>query len=181
MIHRMPCSAFARVRSGGTERLWGSHNNGNKLLHCFGGVGTDDGIAFTAIMETGPNDFGTPTRTKYIRRIRVLGRGVPVLQLKRNFESGVYKSFALDMDSAVDMWAISEDWGEGTWGPEAVFAEDRIHPDAYGRFFQIRITDSSTDTGRTLLPVGSQEYSLVAGDWGIYGIYTDATILGVRD
>jgi hypothetical protein len=181
VIHRMPVSAFTRVRYGTSERLFGSHNNANKLLHCFGGVGTDDGIAFTAIMETGPIDFGAPTRTKYIRRIRILGRGVPVLQIKRNFEAGIYRSFALDMDSEEDMWLLAEEWGEGTWGPEAVFAEDRIHPDAYGRFFQIRVTDSSSDTGRTLLPVGSQEYALVAGDWGIYGLYFDATMLGVRD
>jgi hypothetical protein len=181
VIHRMPCSAFTRVRVGATERLFGSHNNSNKLLHCFAGVGTDDGQMFTAIMETGPNDFGAPTRTKYIRRLRVLGRGLPVVQFKRNFESGVYKSFPLNLASSLDVWSTDDDWGDGDWGPQSILGEYLLHPDAYGRFFQIRVTDSSDDLGHKLLPVGSREYSVLAGDWGIYGLFFDATILGVRD
>jgi hypothetical protein len=181
VFHRMPAQAFTRFRSGAVEYLFGAHNASNKFLHLFAPVGTDDGATFTAIMETGPYEFGAPTRTKYVRRIRFLGRGQVTAQLIRNFQTAVYKTRALDMSATTDLWALSDLWGVGTWGPDAVFKEALWNSDAYGRYFQIRLSDSSTGTSRNLIEVGSVEYALTAGEWAVFMIALEGELLGLRD
>lgn len=181
VFHRMPATTFARFRSGAIEYLFGGHGTANKFLQLFAPIGTDDGATFTAIMETGAYDFGAPTRTKYIRRIRILGRGDLILQFRRNFQSAIYKTAPVDLSSASDLWSLADLWGTGTWGPDSMFQEAEINPDAYGRYFQLRFSDSSTDVSRKLLEVGSREYSLTAGEWAIYLITLEGDLLGVRD
>jgi hypothetical protein len=146
----------------------------------FAPVGTDDGVIFTAILETGELDFGAPSRTKYVRRIRILGRGDVTLQIKKNFRSAVDKTKAINMTSLNNLWNTGV-WNTGNWGPDSLFKEALINPDAYGRVFQLRFTDSSSAIGRKLLEVGSREYSITSGEWGIYLFTIDADLLGVRD
>lgn len=181
VFHRMPATCFTRYRNAGVEFLYGGKSTENKFLYLFANIGTDDGATFVGIMETGAYDFGAPTRTKYIRRCRVLGRGHPIVILKRNFKSATYKSFPIDMSSGTDLWSVAHVWGSGTWGPDSLFKEALINPDAYGRYFQIRITDAQTATGKKLIEVGSQEYSVQAGEWAVYGVIMDADLMGMRD
>lgn len=181
VFHRMPATTFARFRSGAVEYLFGGKSTENKFLQLFSGVGTDDGAAFAAIMETGAYDFGAANRTKYLRNVRVLGRGHPIMELKKNFQSAVYKIYPLDLSSSSDLWSLGDLWGTGTWGPDSVYKEDLVHADAYARYFQIVITDAQTGVGTKLIEVGSREYSITSGEWAVYGILMEADLLGVRD
>lgn len=181
MFQRIPASTFTRYRSGTVEYLFGGHATSNKFLQIFAPVGTDDGATFTAIMETGAYDFGTPTRTKYIRRARVLGRGAVTLQLIRNFQTAAYKTNALSMLGVTDLWTMADLWGVGTWGPSSVIREALVNPDAYGRFFQLRFTDSSVNVAAKLIEVGSHEFSITAGEWAVYMVTLEGSVLGVRD
>jgi hypothetical protein len=180
-FQRMPATAFTRWRYGTIDRLFAASNNSNKVLQAFGPVGTDDGVAFASIAETGALDFDRPTVYKYLRFMRMLGRGQFNLLMLRNFKVDIYKTFVIDMASAGDVWAPSDIWGTDTWGPQALLQEAKIHPDAYVRFLSLRFTDSDPDVGTKPIPVGSRDYRLIAGEWGIYGYNIDATVLGVRD
>ena len=177
----MPATTFSRYRSGAVEYLFGGKSSENKFMQMFSGAGTDDGAFFAAIMETGAYDFSAANRTKYIRNIRVLGRGHPIMELKRNFQSAVYKIFPLDLSHATDTWNPADLWGSGSWGPDSVYKEDLVHADAYGRYFQILITDAQSVAGQKLVEVGSAEYSITSGEWAVYGVLMEADLLGVRD
>lgn len=179
-FHRMPATTFSRWRSGANEYLYGGHSTANKFLRLYAPVGTDDGSAFTALLETSAYDFNAPDRTKYVRRLRVLGRGRFTVQMKRDFQSAVYKTFPLDLSSNSDLWG-DENWGAGTWGPAALFQEDRVNTDAYGRYITLQFSDAETGLGARLIEVGSQEYRLNDGEWGLYGVQMEAAMLGVRD
>lgn len=181
VFHRMPATTFTRFRSGAVEYLFGGKGTENKFLQMFAAIGTDDGAFFAAIMETKANDFGAPHRTKYVRNIRVLGRGHPILQTRKNFRSAIDKTFPLDLSSASDLWTAADHWGTGTWGLDSIYREQLIHSDAYGRYIQLIFTDTQTGTGRKLVEAGSAEYILVSGEWAIYGILMEADLLGVRD
>lgn len=180
-VQRMPSGIFVRVRSGNQETLFGAKTTANKFLQMFAAIGTDDGATFTAILETGPYNFGAPTRTKYIRSIRFLGRGDFTCQIKRNYETSSYKAIPVSLTATVDVWSLANLWGSGNWGPDSVVKELRVNPDAYGRAFVFRFSDSSTDLGSKLVDVGSREYSIATGKWGIYMVVFDGTVLGVRD
>jgi hypothetical protein len=180
-FHRIPATTFVKFRSGANEFLYGGAAASNKFYQIFAPVGADDGSAFTAIMETGAYDFGQPTRSKYIRRMRILGRGQVTMLIRRNFQTAIYKTFNLDMSSSTDVWSTLDTWGSGTWGPDSSFKEALANTDAYGRYFQIRFTDSGIDTGRKLLEVGSHEYALSGGQWAVYLMTLEGDILGVRD
>lgn len=180
-FQRMPATAFTRYRYGTVDRLYAGSTTANKVYQVFAATGQDDGASFYSLMETGPIDFGAPTHVKYLRRARVLGRGKFTFYLLRNYQTATYKTFAIDLTSSTDTWSLADFWGTGTWGPDSIIKEKRFHPDAYGRFFTIRISDVETTTGKKPVPVGSLEYSLDAGEWAIYGLYIDASIMGVRD
>jgi hypothetical protein len=182
-FQRMPAGVFTRYRSGVLEFLFGAHSTANKFLQLFAPVGTDDGAVFTAMLETSAYDFGIPTRTKYIRRIRFLGRGVVTAIGLRNYQSANYRTKSLDMagGGGVDLWSTGDVWGTGTWGPQSLYQEAIWNIDAYGRSFQIRLSDSSPNTSRRLVEVGSKEYTLTAGGWAIYMINLEGSLLGVRD
>jgi hypothetical protein len=181
VFHRLPAGVFTKYRQGINEYLFGGHISANRFLQMYAPVGVDDGNIFTATLETGMNDFGVPARTKYLRRIRILGRGRCSMSALRNFETAIYKSKALDMSSNQDLWSTSDVWGSGTWGPSSLFKEVIWNPDAYGRYFQARFTDSDTGVSRKLIEVGSREYSLTAGEWAIYMVTLEGAVLGVRD
>lgn len=179
-FQRMPAGVFARYRKGTLEYLYCSHNAANKVLQAFAAVGTDDGVTFESYLETGAFAFDQPTLTKYIRRIRFLGRGQFNCLFIRDFRTDIYKTFIVDLTGAADTWDVGEDWGDGNWGPEDLIREQVNHPDAYVRHLQFRFTDSETGYGSKIVPVGSVDYSLTSGEWAIYGYYLDGDIMGVR-
>jgi hypothetical protein len=180
VFHRMPVGMFTRVRVGTTDFLYGGHSTTTKFLSLFAPIGTDDGATFTALMETGPLDFGQPTRTKYIRRLRLLGRGQVTLQLRRNFQTAIYKTVSLDMSAGADLWTTIDIWGVGTWGPDSLLKEALWNADAYGRYFQLRFSDTSTGVGKKLIEVGSREYTITAGEWAVYLATLEGDVLGLR-
>ena len=181
VFHRFPCQCTARWRYGTQDLLFTATPLANKLLQAFAAIGTDDGAAFTATLETGALSFGNPDPTKYLRRCRVVGRGQFQVQFKRNFSPAAAKTVPIDLTSSQDLWSIGHVWNTGAWGPDATLKEIMIHPDVYAKFFQIRFTDSSTQVGRKILPVGNVRYSLDAGEWGVYLLVLDGHVLGVRD
>lgn len=180
-IHRMPANQLVKWRSGSVERLFATSNIANKVYQAFADTGQDDGVTFSTIAETGALDFSRPTVTKYVRRMRVLGRGQFTLLMLKNFRIDINKTIPIDMSSGVDLWSSGETWGSDNWGPDFLLKEQKIHPDVYARFLTLRFTDSDTDTGTKAVPLGSKEYRLGAGEWAVYGYNLDATVLGVRD
>jgi hypothetical protein len=181
-FQRMPAQSFAGYRSGAIDRLFAAHNSSNKILRTFApGQGTDDGATFQGVVETGAYDFGSPDRTKYLRRMRFLGRGKLQVQVKRNFLSAIYKTYPVDMTATTDTWSLSDFWGSGTWGPDSVIKMKLVNTDMYGRHFALRFIDAETSTGTRPLAVGSVDYAVPAGEWAIYGLLLDGTLLGVRD
>jgi hypothetical protein len=99
----------------------------------------------------------------------------------RNFRTDIYKTFIIDMASEGDLWTSGEAWNTDSWGPQALLQEAKVHPDAYVRHLTLRFTDSDPDLGSKPIPVGSRDYLITAGEWGVYGYNFDATVLGVRD
>jgi hypothetical protein len=85
------------------------------------------------------------------------------------------------MSSTTDLWSVADTWGAGNWGPDSLLKEDLVNPDAYGRYFQLRFSDTQTGVGRKILKVGSREYALESGEWAIFLVTLDGTVLGVRD
>lgn len=177
---RIPIRVATLWRSGAVIRLFGGSNIANKLYWVFAdNVGQDDGVSFAGLLETGLYDLGDPIVEKYIRRIRVLGRGKFTLQLKKNAGTGVYKSFPVDLTSGGTTWNIGN-WNVGNWGPDSNLKETTVNPDAYGRFFSIVITDAEPGAGTVTLPVGSKDYSIPQGEWSVLGLILDGSLLGVR-
>jgi hypothetical protein len=179
-FNRMPARQLVRYRYLGNDILIGGAILSNKLMWLLYNVGTDDGSTFTAIAETGSFDFGAPTRTKYIRRIRVLLRGNLTMQLRRNFGTAITDTKPVNATIGTDLWSLSDLWGSGSWGPDSLYKEVLVNIDRYGRYFSLRFTDSSTDPGSKLIEVGSFEYRVPAGEWGIYQVVMDGNILGLR-
>jgi len=180
MFQRMPASVFVKVRSASSERLYAAHNNSNEFLWLFSTSGTDAGVTFQSLMETGMIDLGARDRTKYIRRIRILGRGKFQLQVLRNFETGSYRTFNVDLTAgSADVWGGGDTWG-GTWGPASIILEKLVNTDLYGRYFAFRFLDAEVGVGSQPLSVGSKDYVLTAGEWAAYGALVDGEVLGVR-
>jgi hypothetical protein len=180
LFHRAPVTTATRWRYQGNDFLYAGKLNANKVLQVGANVGTDDGEGFTATLESGAMDFGAPTRTKYIRRMLYVGRGNVVAQILRNASTDAYRSTELNMGSIADEWSLFDSWNEGSWGPDSLYKEGKWHPDAYGRYFQFRFLDTSTEVGRRLLDVGSRKLEVGAGEWAIYAIVIDLYVLGVR-
>jgi hypothetical protein len=180
MIQRIPCSTFVKVRKDVNEFLYGGHSQANKFLWVYSTAGSDDGATFQGLAQTSSLDFGEPSQTKYIRRMRILARGLGIIQLKRDFSSQVYKTFQMSVPDDTDTWSLSDMWGTGFWAEPSPYQMFTFHPDAYGRYFSIVFLDAETTIGSRTLRVGSRDYPVSAGEWGVYGIELDAMVLGVR-
>lgn len=181
-FQRIPVQCFTRVRTGATDILYAAHNAADKYLKLFDDVGTDDGQAFTATLETGDVDMGDDLKTKYLREIRLLVEGKFNVFILRNFGGDIYRTIPVDASVLQDLWNIAETWGAGTWGPDSPIKELRkTNLDAFGRFFAFRFQDAGeTGTGIHPVYVGNTQKSLISGEWAIYGMAYRATVLGVR-
>lgn len=179
---RMPVQCVASWRYQSAIRLFGGSTQANKVYWMFAdSAGQDDGVTFTATLETGAIDFGDEILTKYIRRIRVLGRGTFNLYIKRNFSNSVYKTLPLNLNqNPGGNWNVGN-WNNGNWGPDANIKQALLNPDAYGRVFTLVFSDSSALTGSKSLAVGSVDYSIPSGNWSILGCQLDGNLLGVRN
>jgi hypothetical protein len=144
------------------------------------GIGQDDGVTFTAILETAAFDFGAPLLTKYVRRMRILGRGKFNVSLKRNFQNTLYRTAPVDLSQGTDMWN-NNNWNSDNWGPDANVKETTVNPDAYGRFITVVFYDADPNAGSMTIPVGSRDYSRPTGQWSILGCILDGQLLGVRN
>jgi hypothetical protein len=182
-LDRIPMICAMQYRWQTTLRLFGGASGDNAMYWIFAdNAGTDDGVGFSATLETAAYDFGAPVNEKYIRRMRVLGRGKLHVQLKRNFEASAYKTFGVDLTSPSSNYWNDGVWDPTTqWGPDNNIKEATVNPDAYGRYFSVVITDSDTAVGTYFVPVGSKDYSMPSGQWSILGIVLDGWLLGVRE
>jgi hypothetical protein len=180
-VDRMPIACAAMYRYQDKIRVYGGSTIANKAYWMFAdGIGQDDGVTFTAVLETGALDFGNPLITKYVRRMRILGRGQFVVQIKRNFQNAVYKTMPIDLSSSTSNWNVGN-WNVGNWGPDSNVKEATINPDAYGRFITLVFSDSSSSAGTKTLPVGSKDFAIPTGQWSILGTLLDGMLLGVRN
>jgi hypothetical protein len=176
---RMPAQVFTRWRYLANEFLYGGAMASNKFYYLLAPVGTDDGATFSALLETGPYDFGNPTHDKFIRRIILLGRGRFFMQLRKNDLSSVAVTYTVDMVANSDTWG-DENWNAGTWGPDSIIKQLKVDTDLYGRQVSFIFTDSETTVGLSLIEVGSKEYQLTAGKWGIYSAEIEGSVVGLR-
>jgi hypothetical protein len=180
-FQRLPATCFATYRSGGVERVLGGNANGNSMLWVYGSVGTDDGQLFTSTVETGAYNLGDPINWKYLRRVKLIGRGKFYFQLKRNFQTALYKTYLIDLTGSSDNWGTSN-WNDPgkTWGPDSYLKELIQNLDAFGRVFTIVLTDSETTTGFLNIPVGSKNTEVPAGEWQFLECVMDGDQLGLR-
>jgi hypothetical protein len=179
-MHRIPATCYTTVRQGSTEAIFGGASNANQLLWIFSPDGTDNGAMFQGLVETAPIDFGNPIFTKYLRRAKLLGRGKFQFQLKKNYSVGTFWSLPIDMTALIDQWGGGT-WNDGTsWGTESDVQERIVNIDGYGRAFSVVILDSEIATGYTQMPLGSVVHQLTLGEWALYGVAFDATLLGLR-
>jgi hypothetical protein len=181
---KIPIANASIYRYQDKIRLFGGSTLANKFYWVFAdNVGQDDGNTFAAILETGAFDFGAPVLTKYIRRMRILGRGRFNVQIKRNFQNTIYWNKAVDLSQTSDLWN-DELWGgpagPGKWGPDANVKETTVNPDAYGRFITVVFSDFDPAAGTMSVPIGSRDYSKPTGQWSILGCILDGQLLGVR-
>lgn len=179
-FHRMPCRAFATYRSGASERLYAGDNGSEAFLWCFSTEGQDRAVKFAGVIELGSFDLGDPVPTKYLRRARFLGRGKFYIQIKRNWETQVYRTILVDMSSTADTWNVAETWS-GVWGPDSVYKEDELNLDLYGRNFSVRITDAEYQVPATRpLAVGDLDVGITGGAWSLQDFMIEGKMLGNR-
>jgi hypothetical protein len=153
------------------------------MVECFAPVGTDDGEPFQAVLQTAWFDFSAPMLTKYLRELRLLCGGRFQVLIYRNFEESVYRTITVDASGIQDIWNAADDkWGEGNWGKNDPVRDIRkTNIDAYGRYFSFRFQDSfETDTNFQTFWIGSHGRDLTVGEWAIYGLVADGTVLGKR-
>src|SRR5262245_9397213 len=181
-FHRMPTQCFTRWRWQTNDQLIAGHTAQNKALRAFAPVGTDDGAVYQAVIQTAFFDMGSPGLTKYLREMRVLCSGRFDMLIYRDFDPSVYRTIVMDAANAHDLWDTADLWGQGVWGPDSPVKDlRRTNIDAYGRYFSFRFVDSGqTQTNERETFVGSLHEFLTAGEWSVYGIVVEGSVLGKR-
>lgn len=181
-FHRLNARCFARIRTGATEKVYMASTGSNKFLEVFAAVGTDDAATFQGIIESGWFDFDAPTIAKYLKRVRVIGRGKFSMDIKRDYENAILKNYTIDLTAVLDTWDIADIWSTAqTWGPATVMQELLINTDLYGRYFQFRFIDAETGIGSKQFNLGGTQYTIDAGKWAVYGVLIHGEALGVRN
>jgi hypothetical protein len=180
-MHRMPVSTFTTVRQGTTEAVFGGHPTANKFMNAFdASMGTDDGVTYVSTVEGAPMNLDNPIFTKYFRRMQIVGNGKFTIQLKRNYENGIYLTKSVDFSAFNILWDDGN-WNVGDWGPDAIIKEATFAIDAYARVISICVTDSEVNPGSVVMPMGSKDLKLATGAWSLYALIFDAFLLGMRD
>lgn len=190
VMHRMGVSCFATLRP--TERptlgvdnevLYAGGTTADKYYQMFAPIGTDDGDAYKAVAQTAFLDFGDPMNQKYLRRMRVVGRGKFNFQIKREFSNAAYQTKQIDLTPT----GVTGQWGTGVWGTGLWASVDLnniqsalVQLDAYGRVFSFYISDFEDDDGDQAIPIGENDAIIAAGQWAFYETTIDATLLGLR-
>ena len=182
VFHRMPVQCFTRWRWANMDQLFGGHNNANKFLHVFAPVGMDDGVAYSAVMQTPFFDLGDPIVTKYLRELRFLCSGRFDVLIYRNYEEGIYGTLLVDATRDNDSWNVTlDEWGEGTWKFDALIKDLRRNVDYYGRSFSFRFVDAQeVNTSLMTVWAGATRRETVNGEWAIYGMFSEGVVLGKR-
>jgi len=181
-FHRMPTQCFTRWRWLKDDMLFASHTTANIFLRVFAAVGTDDGVPFKAVVQTPFFDMGDPLNTKYLRYLRLICSGRFDLLIYRNYDPGIYRTILVDASAVSDSWNDQERWGEGYWGRDAWLKDiEKTNVDAYGRSFSFRFQDAQeTDTNIRMVWVGDKGNEVPMGEWAIYGLSADGSVLGRR-
>jgi hypothetical protein len=87
----------------------------------------------------------------------------------------------VNLDSGPDLWNEGT-WDDGSdWGPDANIKEATVNPDGYGRYMAFIFTDADPNVGTIILPIGSKDLSLPAGQWSVLGCLIDGNLLGIRE
>jgi len=181
-FHRMPTQCFTKWRYGASDMLFASHGTANKFLRVFANVGTDDGVSFKAVIQTPFFDVGDPLNTKYLRYLRFICAGRFNLHIYRDYEPAIYRTIMVDAKSAQDLWNNSEYWGSGTWGIDSWLKDlTKTNVDAYGVCFSFRFQDAQEpDPDLRHVWVGDRATQVPAGEWAIYGLAIEGSVLGRR-
>ena len=184
MIQRMPVHLLVPYHWQGVERLLGGSNESNKLMEAYLG-NTDDGKPVKSFLDTYWFDFGDAFHRKYLRQIKVLGRGQFYVTVREDYIGQTSKTFFVDLSAAhPEIWSASGDtWGGGapgdTWGPvETTQESNTIHPDMYARFFSLRFADASPETSSDTKRLGSRSYTAPRGNWAVLGVLADGWQMG---
>jgi hypothetical protein len=177
-FHRMPGKFFVTVRKGNSLHLYFAHNSAAKLMEA-GIGGLDDGVIFSGMVEIGWYDFGMPINAKYVRSCRISGRGKFEMHWRRNFLSATAATRPVDLTGASSAWGTGL-WGQGVWGPDSIVKTDVTQPDVYGYWFLIRFVDAESVAGSRPVDLAGAEYSVIAGQYGIYAVVIEGYMLGDR-
>ena len=180
--HRMPAQCFARWRYQPDDQLFAGHVSANKLLRVFANVGTDDGVAYKAVLQTPFFDMQDPVNTKYLRELRFLCVGRFNVFIYRNYETSILATIPIDEGVKADLWDSANDvWGTGVWGRDPWIKSIRKGVDVYGRSFSFRFQDAQdTGTAIHLVWVGDQGKEVPMGEWAIYDMAFVGSMLGER-
>lgn len=179
-FHRVPLTTFTTVRQGATEAVYGGHGTANKFMWLFSPDGTDDGATFQSLAISASFNFGSPVYWKYFRRVTVVGRGKFNLQFKRNYGTGVYATYVVDLRSSSLIWN-SGNWNVGPWGPDSNLKRKLQSVDLHAVALAIQISDSEVNTGEQLIQVGSLGQEVTAGEWAVMEMSFDGFLLGIRE
>lgn len=178
-VHRMPMRCATIWRKDTEERLLYGRRDANKLLEAFRTIGTDDGTSFSGLYETGFTDMEAPMLNKYLRWMRVYGRGKFFVNIKRDYEVGLSSSTFVDYSAVPDTWGDGL-WGSGVWGPNSVYMEKGFHPDVYGYSFAFQFTDAETTVSTREVDVGGTTVLREAGQFGVYSLNAHSIRMGDR-
>jgi len=181
VFHRMPVQCFTNWRWLAEDQLFAGHASANKFMRVFAPVGTDDGVAFTAVMNTPFFDFGDQFDTKYLRRLRFLCAGLFTVLIYRNYDGVIYREILVDATIRRDYWNVAADvWGVGEWDFESLIQDLPFNVDAYGRCFSFQFRDAEAGVSQKSVWVGARNREVTAGEWAIYGMYSEGVVLGRR-
>lgn len=181
-FHRMPVTMLIPVRYQEDYFLYGPSVGSYKWYKAFSvDTGTDDSLPFNAVVQTGWFNLGDAGKTKYIRRIQLLGRGKFYIMIKVDFKTSTAWSSLVDLGEPLEFWDKTKKWDKTKfWGPGQSDSESAFFPDVYGRYISLVYQDSYTDTTTDRIYMGSEKVTIHAGGWAIHSIAIEPTLLGVR-
>jgi hypothetical protein len=175
-FHRRPIRNAVTIRKGSQVHLYCGASGVPKVYEA-GVGGTDDGATIVGMVEIGWFDFGMPVNSKYVRSVRIAGRGKFELQWRKDFLSSIAHSTSINLTGSSQVWGVGN-WGVGTWGPDSMIKSDQWSPDVYGHWFALRFVDAEVVAGSRSVDFAGVPYSIVAGQWAVYEVVMQGFLLG---